>query len=379
MALALPLSGADFVSDEALFGALAELIEPAVGVADSRSTADGWQAYLEAQLLAELEPARAQSASRLSGLAVTPLELTEQQIAKTGGRLELGLSAGAFGAAAGYTAQSALGVARPASSSSLQRTILSSSLTQPLPGDREFRVGAVLAFQRFASLDMGNALATGPTLLTNRAAESSHGTGVRLALNSPISEQLSWSVAYQSRIDMESFRSVQGLFSEPGKFDIPASGRIGLDYLLPGALSLGVAAQRIFYSDVAPFTSLALPDRFLALLGDGASPEFAWRDLTVYSATLSWAASSRDRVEFRYTTRQQPSPTSALLLDALRPEFTHRNFAAAWSRDLGRFGGLSVAASYAASEYFLGDLTMRSRKLAASDQVEVEAAWSLRF
>src|SRR5690606_18075453 len=182
----------------------------------------------------------------------------------------------------------------------------------------------------------------------------------------------SFSMALQSRLDMEPFKSYRGVYSDPGDFDIPARAELGLGVALSEDLQVTLGAERIFYSDIDAFTSAALPTRFLSLLGDGSSPAFAWRDLTVYTAEASYRDASGGQWSLRYTTRQQPSPTSRLLLRALEQEFTNVNVGVGYRRDIGP-GALWLAASYAPSNYFLGASPYVQRELDGGSQVEVEA------
>jgi hypothetical protein len=67
-----------------------------------------------------------------------------------------------------------------------------------------------------------------------------------------------------------------------------------------------------------------------------------------------------------------------LVRDTLDDSFTDDNFGFAYLHDLGLFGRLEFAASYAGSPYFLGNWSRPDRDL-YGDQVEVEAVWSMDF
>jgi hypothetical protein len=239
----------------------------------------------------------------------------------------------------------------------------------------------VLAYQRFASLGLGmsqfpNGIVP-PTWAD--AGNTSYGAGARVDVGGPISERLRWGMAYQSRVGMDAFPNYRGVFSDPGDFDIPANASFGVSYALTPMFGVDVGVQRVMYGAITPFTSAALPTRFLALLGDGASPVFAWRDLTVYS--LGWTMHD-DRVgnlELRYTTRQQPLPTSDLLAHALEPVTADDMVSLGWSRALGENSHMSFAASYASSPYLLMMPTYRSHDPSSASQVEFEALYSVRF
>jgi hypothetical protein len=137
--------------------------------------------------------------------------------------------------------------------------------------------------------------------------------------------------------------------------------------------------QRVQYSAIKPFTSSNLPTRFLALLGDSSSPVFAWRDLDVYS--LGWTLHDADlgNLQMRYTTRQQPVPTSRLLENALSSATAKGMYSLAWMRSFGDAASVSFSASYATSPYFLLMPTYVSREDATAGRFEFEALWSTRF
>jgi hypothetical protein len=265
--------------------------------------------------------------------------------------------------------------------SGLQRVFITPSFTQAFGESGSWTLSAILAHQRFASLGMGSVAWTPAFhgMMGSRYVETSAGAGARLEVSDALGERVTWAVALQSRLDMDTFKSYRGVFSDSGDFDVPGHAAAGFNLGLAEGFRLGLGVQRVFYSDIAAFTSAALPVRFLALLGDATSPEFAWRDLTVYSATLAWDRSARETWSFRYTTRQQPAPTSAMLRQALEPEFTDTNLALAFHRDLGRFGQLIMAASYAPKQYFLATGPFFDRAHPGRDQREIEMHWGFQF
>ncbi|WP_324463334.1 hypothetical protein, partial [Dokdonella sp.] len=159
----------------------------------------------------------------------------------------------------------------------LKRTVIAPSYVSQWGQGGNFGITAVLAYQRFASLGMGEApLRDGASFWPVLPGESSYGAGVRLDVGNALSNRVRWSAAYQSRVNMDALNTLRGVYFDPGQFDIPSSASVGLSYALTRALSFDVGVQRVMYSDVTPYTSPALPRRFLALLGSGASPAFAW-------------------------------------------------------------------------------------------------------
>lgn len=265
--------------------------------------------------------------------------------------------------------------------SGVQRTVVTPSLEQQWDDGTSAKLSAVLAYQRFASLGLGmSSLQNGVLPPTwGDVGNTSYGAGARVDFGGPLSENLRWGAAYQSRVGMDAFANYRGVFSDSGDFDIPANASVGLSYALTPVFGVDLGVQRVMYSEITPFTSPALPTRFLALLGDGASPVFAWRDLTVYS--VGWTMHSEDvgNVELRYTTRQQPLPTSVLLEHALAPDTANDTVSVGWSRALGVNSHMSFAASYASSSYLLMMPSYRSRDNLTAGQVEFEALYSVGF
>jgi hypothetical protein len=264
----------------------------------------------------------------------------------------------------------------------VERTVVTPSLVQQWDDGSAAKLSAVLAYQRYASLGLGMSEFGSEVLPPTPWAglgNTSYGAGARLDLGGPLSDNLRWGVAYQSRVGMDPFANYHGVFSDQGDFDIPANASAAVSYALTPTFGVDVGVQRVMYSAITPFTSPSLPKRFLALLGDGASPVFSWRDLTVYS--IGWTMHDADvgNVELRYTTRQQPVPTSMLLEHALESDTANDMVSLGWSRAVGDNSHMSFAASYASSPYLLMMPVYHTRDRAAASQLEFEALYSVRF
>ncbi|HEY0181155.1 MAG TPA: hypothetical protein VGC30_16190 [Dokdonella sp.] len=261
----------------------------------------------------------------------------------------------------------------------LQRTIVAPSLARGWGDSGSIRVTGVLAYQRFASWGLGTAPTDGFTALPPWLHDSSYGVGARVDFSNRLTDNLRWTFGYQSRVGMGVFANYRGVFADSGDFDIPASATAGLGYALTPNLDVDLGVQRVMYGAITPFTSPSLPTRFLALLGDGASPVFAWRDLTVYSVGWTLHDQRVGNLQLRYTTRQQPMPTSKLLERALAPATANDVVSLGWTRPFGTRANLSVSASYATSPYYLMMPTYLSRNDGTAGQFEFDALWSLRF
>jgi hypothetical protein len=269
----------------------------------------------------------------------------------------------------------------------LQRYLLAPSYAMRWGDVSSVSVSAIFAYQRFAGLGLGidsvplqsgPASALAPVIADKYAG--SYGTGLRMDFESRLSERVSWQMGAQSRVNMDAFNNYRGVYSEPGSFDIPASTNVGLGFALTSDLKADIGAQRVMYSDIAPFTSAALPNRFLVLLGSSISPAFAWQNLDVYSTGFSWRDPGSGVWSLHYTTREQPLPTSPLLQMALQPYLASHNVEFGFNRAFGAASGLHVAASYAPSEFVLGLPTSNSLRTPNSGgQIEYQVLWTTLF
>lgn len=248
-----------------------------------------------------------------------------------------------------------------------------------------FGVSALVARQQFATPGLG--LMQGfhdPRAVASRefhpVAESVTGHGVRFDYRVPVGDRAAWAWSAQSKLEMSAFESVRGIYGEPGDFDLPA--RLGgqLEWQAFPGVSFALGMERVYFSQITPFTSTALPTRLLSLMADGNAPMFAWRDLTVYSAETRIDDRWQGQWVLRYTTRQQPAPTSTLYQRALSSEYTDTNLAIGYRRGLSRAGELALTASYAPSMAFLGPgPVFASHTYSRGAVAEFEASWILPF
>jgi long-subunit fatty acid transport protein len=242
---------------------------------------------------------------------------------------------------------------------------------------------AIVASQRYASLGLGTSVWHSVLQATPRGgnglAEAVDGAGVRLSLDQRLDEQVTGTLTLQSRIEMDAFKAYRGVNSEPGDFDIPGFVSSGLRMGVTRRATLQFDIQRVFYSEVSTFSSAFLPTRFLSLLGDGSSPVFAWRDLTVFGVEAVVEDAVKGRWSLRYSTQQQPRPTSSVLDRVLSERYSDNNFSLGYRRELGSAGALQLAATYSPVSYFLGAIPFANRQLDGGRQVEFEARWSMAF
>ncbi|MEJ8568440.1 hypothetical protein [Elongatibacter sediminis] len=248
-------------------------------------------------------------------------------------------------------------------------------------------VAAIIAYQRFSAANLGLLSATTPesvwlpgaSLGYNPHQETGYGTGVRLALRQEVFDRFAVETGYQSRIDMEEFAAFRGVYSNPADLDIPARASVGLAFQASERSSLNVAVERVLYSDINAFPSRFLPNRFLSLLGDSTSPSLEWEDLTVYRVGWTWSDGARQRWHVDFSTRQQPSPSSLLLSQAIDSELADSALVVGYSRKTGKNHSLSLNAAYAPSEYAFGGSVLGITTEDLDQRFELEAFWTMSF
>jgi hypothetical protein len=359
--------------------ALVFVLAPPVSTAGESDVAAAWKAYAQSSLTpafswAEKPAVREPTVRSVSGGSLAPTA----DLLRLSPRLSLAIdqprdASAEFGGELGSSA--ALG-------SGLLRSGFAPTLRTSLPSGVQFGLGVVLAQQRFLTPGMGETTrrADHPNVVAQFGPQGEvvSGHGLRAQLSVPAGESSFWTVSLQSKLEMEPFKSYRGVYSEAGDFDVP--GQAGLRFgrnVGPATLSLGV--DRVFYSDIAAVTSYGLPNRFLSLLGDGGSPDFAWRDLTVYSAGIDLASSRDGSLSLRFSTRLQPSPTSTLLDAAMRPDYSNRNLSLAYRHGLGRYGEFLLNASYSGASYFATGMPLRQARFDRGSIAEIEMLWSYLF
>lgn len=258
----------------------------------------------------------------------------------------------------------------------LQRSLLAPGLTQTFGDDAALTVTALFARQQYASWGFGTGISD--MAFSMPAGESSTGQGAAIGWRDGLTPALSYRMSYQTRIDMDPLQSVRGVYADAADFDMPAIASVGFDWQIAPQWQLGVDASRVAYGDIRAFTSTSLPREFLSLLGDGGSPDFGWRDLTVYGAQLGWQPSELTRWTLRYSTQQQPRPTSAVLDAALSERYSDVNWSLGFERRTTAWGWWQLAASYSPVQLFLGAPSFADENLEGR-LLEVEALWTYPF
>ncbi len=271
-----------------------------------------------------------------------------------------------------------------------ERSILASGFRRSLGNESNVDVAVVFAQQGYATPGFGAVTAQSANdFLANtqtftqsidpRQGEQVSGAGLRLGFDSELSDSVVVGASFRSRIDMDAFQNYRGVYAEPGDFDIPASANFSVLVRAGRRSALTFDVQRVLYSDVSTFTTALLPDRFLSLLGDSASPEFDWDDLTVYELGWNWRSSDKLAWKVSYSTSQQPAPSSPTLARALSRDVADRSMRIGVTHTPSKNTALNLNASYAPAEYYLGNPQFSRPTDLRGDSVEVELLWSWKF
>lgn len=245
--------------------------------------------------------------------------------------------------------------------SRFEQSLIMPGLTHKMADGSALSVSAVLARQRFGAPEMNLERSDeridpgGPYLpyYDPTYSEVSRGTGLRFALSSEVVSGLTMEAAFQSRIGMDEFASVNGVHGTNAKLDIPPRVQFGMAVHATPRSWLNFGVSQIFYSDVGAFPSRALPARFTALLGDRNSPQFAWEDLVVYNLGWHWRHDSDLEIFVDYRTRSQPRPSAPSLAAALDSELAQNMFMVGFSKGVGS-SRFELNAAYAPPEYAFG-------------------------
>lgn len=370
--------------------AIGSVLVPALAQADSQRL-DQWKAYAAASIAPDFDwyqPAAAPLPSVFPESRRGPVELAAFEV--RGLRLGLAALDGAWAwGDSGATAvprNQAFNLGDGLSGRGVNAVYSGTRVGFQSGGYGEFGLSAVVARQHYATQGFGYGEWDGSYSDRHYIGvgvgvhESSTGSAVRVDWRNAIGASgLTVDAAVQSRIEMDPFKAYRGVYSEAGDFDIPGYAKLALEAPLGQRFALVGEVQRVFYREIATFTSASLPTRFLALLGDGASPEFAWRDLTVYALEARLSDDFRGQWSLRLATQQQPRPTSELLDRGLQELYSDRNVALAYEREGDQWGTLRIGASYSPVTYFLGSAPYIQRGFQTGRQVEFEAQWSLPF
>jgi len=274
-----------------------------------------------------------------------------------------------------------------ASRARIEQSMMMPGVTTQVTDNSALTVSAVLAAQRFVNPGMNlvpydgaiRVPATGNMWPNGQRTEASHGLGLRVTHRFEPVQDVAIETAFQSRIDMNPLVTLQGVHGTQAQLDIPSRFQARLGWQITERFIGSVGVGHIFYSEVGAFPSRAMPARFSALLGDSTSPEFAWRDLSVWSAGLGVELNPSLRAEIEYKNKAQPRPTSKALADALGSALSKHAWRLGLTQAFGASARLHLSAAYSPPEYVFGGHVLGVVSDELQQELEVQALWQVFF
>ena len=271
----------------------------------------------------------------------------------------------------------------------VEQSLMMPGLTTQVSTTTAWTVSAVLASQRFVSPGM-NLMAYEGTLPASLASgdagwwngarvETAHGLGVRVGGEFRPLASVSIAMGYRSRIDMNALANVQGIHGAQAQLDIPSRFEASLSWQMTERVAGVVSSSHIFYNEVGAFPSRAMPARFSGLLGDSTSPEFSWRDLTVFSAGVDIQLSEGLSANIEYANQAQPDPTSKALSDALGTVLNKHAWRVGLRQVFSEHAQLHIGAAYAPPEYAFGGHILGVVSDQLDQRLEGQALWQMWF
>ncbi len=230
-----------------------------------------------------------------------------------------------------------------------------------------------------------------PDSLTDNGHDYSYGAGFKLGAVWQLHDQVSLAFAYQSKISMSKFDDYSDLFAEAGKFDIPASTRVGLSVQASDAVDLHLDVEHTQFSGVksvgnalanvggCPTAGLGGMNLENCAGGDEGFG-FGWSDMTTLKLGATWQPATLAHYTFRagYSFGEQPISREDVLINVLAPGVTEQHFTAGVERRLSNDKSISVSLMYAPENTVSGPNLFDPTQTIelAMDQFELEVAYS---
>ena len=342
-----------------------------------------WEAYLARELTPELDFAAPVEVPAISWLAIDhDIVLPEfaKPLLSDIGKARLTLFQ--TGSRASLMHDDVMSASKLRQLPGFQRSTLLSGVSGQVNSRSRFSVSAVLAAQQFSHSMLDLSEFNGefrPVDFHAGNRDLSTGAGLHLGFASELAPRLLLDASFQSRVNMDELASIRGVHGYAADLDIPSRMRLALGMQAGSQTLFTVAVSQVFYSGVGAFPSRSLPARFNALLGDSSSPDFQWKDLTVYSIGMRWQHESELEFSLDFHSRSQPTPSAASLSAALSDELGQHSLLMGIGKRIGDRARIDVSASYAPPEFAFGGNVLGVVSDRFDQAVEVAARFNLRF
>ena len=202
----------------------------------------------------------------------------------------------------------------------------------PVIALQRFEATGLAAFAPYTERFAASGGYSQPADLSNNGADYSFGYGAKAGAIWQLSDNLSLATSYQSKVVMSEFNSYRDLFAQQGRFDIPASLRIGSSLRVSEQLQLHLDGERTYYSDVSSVANSSSLIFSCPTAGQGGTElsncaggdngfGFGWRNVDVVKFGVTWTPVGRSNTTFRagYSHASQPILDDDVLINILAP------------------------------------------------------------
>jgi long-chain fatty acid transport protein len=208
-----------------------------------------------------------------------------------------------------------------------------------LPGT-SIGVSPLIAIQSFRAYGLGDfangIFSSHPSHVTNQGNDWSYGGGVRVGVQSNLTNWLSVGATWSSKMYMSKFNKYKGLFADNGSFDIPSNFAVGLALKPTPSLVVAFDVQRIMYGQVPAIANPGptaqdlkgvmgyafggpVPPIGKRQLGKAQGMGFGWRNITVYKVGIAYDVNNRLTVRAGFDYTDSPIPNDQLMFNILAP------------------------------------------------------------
>ncbi len=249
-------------------------------------------------------------------------------------------------------ANAKFGVPLPANTGTLgvnlAQVIIAPTVAYKVLPNTSIGVSPLIGIQAFRAYGLGDFanpfFSSDPSHVTNQGNDYSYGGGVRVGIQSNLTNWLSVGATWASKVYMSNLDKYRGLFADGGSFDIPSNFAVGLALKPTPGLVVAFDAQRILYNQVSSIGNAGFSDAQLGaflggfqnwLTGNGMTPPppqalprllgsaggagFGWQDITVYKVGLAYDVNDRLTVRAGFDYTDSPIPNNQLLFNILAP------------------------------------------------------------
>jgi len=228
----------------------------------------------------------------------------------------------------------------------------------PIFAYQEFEAEGLSAFAPYTKTFALSGGTKMPTALSDNGHDSAFGIGAYFGFWWGLSDSLSAGMSYQTRIAMSEFDDYSDLFADSGNFDVPASIKGGISYLLDSGLRINLDVEHTQYGDVDSVGNemaliLSCPTAGLGgskintCLGGGSGAGFGWADMTSYKLGAEWPAKQGMVWRIGYSYGEQPVSRRDALFNILAPGVIEHHFTAGLSGELDSGNEWAVVVMYA--------------------------------